>query len=77
MEPKRNVSRKLTAERARQLRVDYANGATIQELERRYDVSNSTVWNVVNYETWVSAGPPRSWLDTRRKPRSEGSGPGF
>jgi DNA-binding NarL/FixJ family response regulator len=52
-------TRKLTAPQARAIRLAFAEGKSIKELAAEYGVSESTVWNVVNYETWVSAGPPR------------------
>jgi transposase-like protein len=51
--------RKLTASTAHAIRLAFMAGKSIKELAAEHDVSEDTVSNVVNYDTWVSAGPPR------------------
>lgn len=62
--------RKLNAQTARDIRVAYSAGKSIQDLAEEFGVSDSTIWNVVNYETWVSAGPKslkEHWADHAAK----------
>ena len=50
---------KLNAQVARQIREAYADGATVLELAKRFGVSDQAVKDVLNFETWASAGGPR------------------
>ena len=52
-------ARKLTAEKAREIRVRHGDGESILKLARDYGVSDQAIKDVLNYETWGSAGPPR------------------
>ena len=59
---------KLTVEKAREIRVRFAGGETAQELATAFGVSDQAVKDVVNFETWQSAGGPRR-EDPAREPR--------
>lgn len=60
-------SLKLNATLAHAMRQRYAEGAGIWALAEEFGVSDSTVHNVVNYETWVKAGPPKAEVFERRR----------
>jgi hypothetical protein len=48
----KNPRAKLTENMVRRLRQEYASGVTQKELSVKYNISWSTVHNVVNYLTW-------------------------
>ena len=50
---------KLNAQTAREIREAYAGGVTVLELAERFRVSDQAVKDVLNFETWASAGGPR------------------
>ena len=50
---------KLNAQRARELRERFAKGTSIKTLAEQYNVSETTVRDVLRYETWSGAGGPR------------------
>lgn len=58
---------KLTAEKAREIRVRFAAGESPQELAEAFGVSDQAVKDVVNFETWQSAGGPRRDDEVARK----------
>ena len=44
---------------ARRIRELFAEGETVLGLAQRFDVSDQTIKDVLNFETWSSAGGPR------------------
>jgi hypothetical protein len=50
---------KLNAIQARQIRELYAHGDSVLELAGRFNVSDQAIKDVLNFETWGSAGGPR------------------
>jgi hypothetical protein len=54
-----NKGAKLNAQTARQIREAYAGGADVLELASRFGVSDQAIKDVLNFETWASAGGPR------------------
>ena len=59
---------KLTAEKARQIRIRFAAGESPQELAAAFGVSDQAVKDVVNFGTWQSAGGPMRDAELPRKP---------
>lgn len=55
---------KLNATGAFEIRLAFQRGDSIRDIAARFNVSEATVWNVVNYETWQRVGPLRApdWL---------------
>lgn len=52
-------STKLNAQKAREIRERFAKGATADELANAFGVSDQAIKDIVNFETWVSAGGPK------------------
>lgn len=50
---------KLTAERARLIRELFAAGESMYALAQQFNVSTTTIKDVVTFETWGRAGGPR------------------
>lgn len=53
-EGEKNPRAKLSEDKVRLIRQEYANGITQQQISNRYDVPWSTVHNIVNNHTWNS-----------------------
>jgi hypothetical protein len=53
-----NVNSKLTEERVRSIRIEYASGTTTQdELARKYHVARNAIWMILKRKTWAHVGP--------------------
>jgi hypothetical protein len=50
---------KLNARHAREIRQLHAEGEPVLKLADQFDVSDQAIKDVLNFETWVSAGGPR------------------
>lgn len=61
MSEKKNPDKgpKLTAMQARQIRELHADGESVLDLAQRFGVSDQAISDVLNFETWGSAGGPR------------------
>jgi DNA invertase Pin-like site-specific DNA recombinase len=65
MSSKRNPDKgpKLNAAQARQIRELFADGESVLDLARRFSVSDQAIKDVLNFETWGSAGGPRKSVE--------------
>jgi DNA invertase Pin-like site-specific DNA recombinase len=54
---------KLQAAQAREIRELYADGHSVLELAARFHVSDQAIKDVLNFETWSSAGGPRKTVE--------------
>lgn len=50
---------KLDALKARAIREAFTRGRTVEQLVSQYGVSDQAIKDVLNFETWASAGGPR------------------
>lgn len=50
---------RLTAQAAKEIRVRFSAGETVEQLKEIFSVSDQAVRDVLNFETWAGAGGPR------------------
>lgn len=53
-------STKLSKDKARRIRERFASGEAVAVLAAEFGVSDQAIKDIINFETWASAGGPRS-----------------